>query len=45
MKGQGQNRLAIRDLQTLFSAGSLGGLSDGQLLERFLSRGTRPSSR
>jgi RNA polymerase sigma-70 factor (ECF subfamily) len=30
--------LAIRDLQILFSAGSLGGLTDGQLLDRYLSR-------
>jgi RNA polymerase sigma factor (sigma-70 family) len=30
--------VAIRDLQTLFEVGSLGGLSDGQLLGRFLER-------
>jgi RNA polymerase sigma factor (sigma-70 family) len=29
---------AARDLQTLFEAGSLGGLSDGQLLDRFVAR-------
>ena len=29
---------AGRDLQTLFSVGALGGLSDGQLLERFVGR-------
>ncbi len=27
-----------RDLQTIFEAGSLGGLSDGQLLDRFVAR-------
>jgi RNA polymerase sigma factor (sigma-70 family) len=30
--------VAVRDLQTLFVVGSLGGLSDGQLLGRFLER-------
>jgi RNA polymerase sigma factor (sigma-70 family) len=30
--------VAVRDLQTLFEVGSLGGLSDGQLLGRFLER-------
>lgn len=29
---------AFRDLQTLFEVGSLGGLSDGQLLDRFVDR-------
>src|SRR4051794_15360672 len=29
---------AVRDLQTLFEVGSLGGLSDGQLLDRFVRR-------
>ena len=29
---------AVRDLQTLFEVGSLGGLSDGQLLDRFVER-------
>jgi RNA polymerase sigma factor (sigma-70 family) len=29
---------AVRGLQTLFEVGSLGGLSDGQLLDRFLAR-------
>jgi hypothetical protein len=29
---------AVRDLQTLFEAGSVGGLSDGQLLDRFVAR-------
>ena len=29
---------AVRDLQTLFEVGSLGGLSDGQLLDRFVAR-------
>jgi RNA polymerase sigma factor (sigma-70 family) len=30
--------VAVRDLQTLFEVGSLGGLSDGQLLDRFVAR-------
>ena len=30
--------VAVRDLQTLFEVGSLGGLSDGQLLGRFLEQ-------
>jgi RNA polymerase sigma-70 factor (ECF subfamily) len=30
--------LAVHELQTLFEVGSLGGLSDGQLLHRFLER-------
>src|SRR5262245_5867706 len=30
-------KVASRDLQTLFSVGTLGGLSDGRLLERFAS--------
>src|SRR5262245_53460161 len=30
---------ALRDLQALFGAGAVGGLSDGQLLERFIARG------
>ncbi len=30
---------AVRDLRALFEAGSLGGLSDGQLLDRFAARG------
>jgi RNA polymerase sigma-70 factor (ECF subfamily) len=34
----GHNRLANKDLQILFSAGALGGLTDGQLLERYVSR-------
>ncbi len=29
---------AVRDLQTLFEVGPLGGLSDGQLLDRFVAR-------
>jgi hypothetical protein len=29
---------AVRELQTLFEAGSLGGLSDGQLLGRFVEQ-------
>jgi RNA polymerase sigma factor (sigma-70 family) len=33
----GRINAAVRDLQTLFEAGSLGGLSDGQLLERFVA--------
>jgi RNA polymerase sigma factor (sigma-70 family) len=32
--------LAFRELETLFAVGAIGGLSDGQLIERFLS-GTR----
>jgi RNA polymerase sigma-70 factor (ECF subfamily) len=28
----------VRDVQTLFGAGTLGGLTDGQLLERFVTR-------
>ena len=28
---------AIRDLQTLFDSGAIGGLPDGQLLERFVA--------
>ena len=31
-------QFAVRDLQTLFEVGSLGGLSDGQLLDRFVAR-------
>ncbi len=30
--------VAVDPLQTLFEVGSLGGLSDGQLLERFVAR-------
>jgi RNA polymerase sigma factor (sigma-70 family) len=30
--------VAVHDLQTLFEVGSLGGLSDGQLLDRFVAR-------
>ena len=30
--------VAVRELQTLFAVGSLGGLSDGQLLDRFVQR-------
>ena len=30
--------VALRDLQTLFEVGSLGGLPDGQLLDRFVAR-------
>ena len=33
----GRINSAVRDLQTLFEAGSLGGLSDGQLLDRFVA--------
>ncbi len=29
---------AVREIQTLFEAGSLGGLSDGRLLDRFVVR-------
>ncbi len=32
------NRTLRRDLQTIFNAGTLAGLSDGQLLERFAAR-------
>ena len=38
MMAVGHNRLANKDLQILFSAGALGGLTDGQLLERYVSR-------
>src|SRR4051794_37117283 len=31
-------KTASRDLQTLFSQGAVGGLSDGQVLERFAAR-------
>ncbi len=34
----GRINAAVRDLQTLFEAGYLGGLSDGQLLDRFVAR-------
>jgi RNA polymerase sigma factor (sigma-70 family) len=34
----GSTNTAVRDLQTLFQVGSLGGLSDGQLLDRFVAR-------
>ena len=37
MMAVGHNRFANRDLQILFSAGALGGLSDGQLLDRYVS--------
>lgn len=33
-----QRSSPIRELQTLFSAGTLGGLSDGELLNRFIER-------
>ena len=33
-----QKRLPVRDFQTLFSCGVLGGLSDAELLDRFVSR-------
>ncbi len=32
------NRTLRRDLETIFQAGTLAGLTDGQLLERFVSR-------
>ena len=32
------NRALRRDLQTIFNAGTLAGLTDGQLLERFAAR-------
>src|SRR4051812_41768535 len=37
MKGSGMDAIA-RDLGTLFSVGAIGGLSDGQLLGRFVER-------
>ncbi len=37
MKNGGMNA-AARDLQALFEVGSLGGLTDGQLLDRFVAR-------
>ena len=33
-----QSRFALRHLNTLFGLGSVAGLTDGQLLERFVSR-------
>jgi RNA polymerase sigma factor (sigma-70 family) len=33
-----QKGVAVKDLQTLFSVGAIGGLSDAQLLDRFVSR-------
>jgi RNA polymerase sigma factor (sigma-70 family) len=39
----GKNRIVLRQVETLFSAGAIGGLSDGQLLERFI-RGRRDSA-
>jgi RNA polymerase sigma factor (sigma-70 family) len=38
MMAVGHNRLANRDLQILFSDGALGSLTDGELLERYISR-------
>jgi hypothetical protein len=38
MMARGPNRLAIRGLKILFSAGSLRGLSDGELPDRDVSR-------
>ncbi len=38
-----QNKAAIRDLRTLFGAGTLGVLSDGQLLDRFIARRDEPA--
>lgn len=34
----GESTTAIRDLGTLFNVGAIGGLSDGQLLGRFVDR-------
>jgi RNA polymerase sigma factor (sigma-70 family) len=34
----GSTRRALRELQTLFELGTLGGMTDAQLLERFLAR-------
>ena len=36
---KGQHGVALRHVQTLFEAGALGGLTDGQLLERYTTRG------
>ncbi|MDR3622863.1 MAG: sigma-70 family RNA polymerase sigma factor [Paludisphaera borealis] len=33
-----RNGLIVRDVQSLFSSGALGGLSDGQLVERYVAR-------
>ncbi|APW61915.1 sigma-70 family RNA polymerase sigma factor [Paludisphaera borealis] len=33
-----RNGLIVRDFQSLFSSGALGGLSDGQLVERYVAR-------
>jgi hypothetical protein len=38
MSSIGQKRISFRDLQTLFSCGTVGGLSDEQLLDRFVAR-------
>ena len=34
---RGQSLVVVKNIQTLFRAGTAGGLTDGQLLERFLS--------
>ena len=36
--GIGERGIALQQLQTLFSMGTTGGLTDAQLLERFASR-------
>ncbi|HEX8201941.1 MAG TPA: sigma-70 family RNA polymerase sigma factor [Isosphaeraceae bacterium] len=36
---RGQDRAVLRQIRTLFSVGMVGGLTDGQLLERFTTRG------
>jgi RNA polymerase sigma factor (sigma-70 family) len=41
----GQRGALLRDLGTLFDEGALGGLSDGQLLERFLAAGEEAAFR
>ena len=38
MSSISQKRISFRDLQTLFSCGTVGGLSDEQLLDRFVAR-------
>src|SRR3954447_2958890 len=42
MNGSGLNT-EVRDVQTLFEAGTVVGLSDGQLLDRFVTRQERAS--
>ena len=36
---RGAARSVLREIRTLYTLGTLGGLTDAQLLERFLARG------